>query len=107
MRRLTEDGEGDCYIAALSALFALPPQVDVRLVHATVTGQGPLEGQRLGHAWIEIEKQFAIDMSNGRIVALPAEQYREIGQASDVHEYTPDEAQTFSVTTGHAGPWEN
>lgn len=104
MADLSDDG-GDCYVAAIDLMCMIPRELEPRLVHATVTGQGPIAGVRFGHAWVEIG-QVAFDFSNGREIAMRAGRYREIGEASDVREYTRTEAAEHIRRTEHAGPWE-
>ena len=104
---------GDCYEVALN-MVVKPPKgfTDLKIVHATVRGQGPLEGIRFGHAWVEGTKQVsghplrvAIDRSNGNNVEWPSGMYRNIADASDIHEYTFHEAAVAAVRSGKYGPW--
>lgn len=112
-------GEGDCYEAAFDTLdreFRDDPTV--RLIHAIVVGQAPIEGVLHGHAWVEYSQELpvtsvpvpsiriAVDTSQGRDLRLPADLYRMIGRIRDVRQYTRSEARRWAVDTKHFGPWE-
>ncbi|MCK5548777.1 MAG: hypothetical protein KAI64_07160, partial [Thermoplasmata archaeon] len=73
------------------------------LVHGTVMGQGPLEGRRFGHAWVEIEG-WVYDVSQDLIATK--EDYYLLGQVEDTVFYTPTEARIQMAKTEHFGPWE-
>jgi len=74
------------------------------LVHAIVTGQKAIEGIRYGHAWIE-ENGEAYDP--GLQLHIPAELYRQIGQASDIKEYSYLEMKQQIDIHKHFGPWDD
>lgn len=106
---------GDCYEAAAKyimdkvlAFWVENPQHQLRLVHGEVRGQGPLEGQRLGHAWVE-DGDTVIDVSNGRDLRMPKELYYAIGNIDDIgntHVYTPEEARRKILQSKTWGPWD-
>jgi hypothetical protein len=126
-----EEAHGDCYEAAFKYIMdqhrihGRGKGVNMRLVHATVTGQGPLEGRPIVHAWVEEDihprvppgglpegfrpeefaLRIAVDKSMGKDLHLPAAMYRGIGQARKVSEYTWEEAAKLAVKHGHYGPW--
>jgi hypothetical protein len=78
------------------------------LCHGLVTGQGPIAGERIGHAWIEIAGgAVVLDFSNGNNVCLPAAVYYGIGQIDpeEVKRYTRKEACKQMLTNEHFGPW--
>ena len=88
------------------------------LVHALVTGQGPIEGLTFGHAWLEWETEsglvFALDtaaLESGGIELLdqakmvPAVVYRKVAETKFVVEYEWTEAKRMIVDEGHWGPW--
>jgi hypothetical protein len=88
------------------------------LVHATITGQGPIEGLPHVHAWIEHDKplewpdgvvhhvRMAIDRSNGKDLEIPAVVYRNFARIHEHKEYTPEEARQWILKEKHWGPWE-
>jgi hypothetical protein len=121
---------GDCYQAALDYMTDRAIQEgdasNLRLIHATVMGQGPIAGQPHGHAWVEelvppdlppgatlppyIDPMeygtwWAVDRSGGRGVRVPAAFYRFAGQAHGVRGYTYDQARREVSKHKHYGPW--
>lgn len=113
---------GDCYQAALvyALSLATSEREAHRVCHGEPLGQGPIEGVRHGHAWVErvevlrfpdrdIEHAIVvcIDKSNGNDATLPAELYYKVGDIAvdEVERYTVDEAWTLALEHGHYGPW--
>lgn len=107
---------GDCYEAAVDFLMqhgTLGPfgagDPDLILVHGEVTGQGPLEGVKYGHAWVETPDGLVIDVSNGRAIRLPIPDYyalARMGSRPNVHKYTQQEVRRKLSETGHYGAWD-
>lgn len=104
---------GDCYEVngnfVLDHLIRSPQQMDrLILVHAEVDGQGPLEGRRLGHCWVENpDTGFAFDFSNGRNIVLPIARYRALAQTiTKERRYTAAEVRARVLKEEHWGPWE-
>jgi hypothetical protein len=108
--------KGNCYSTAARALLGTNPLgrwlktkgwLDTAvLVHGVVSGQGPLEGRRIGHAWVEANG-LAIDWSNGKRLALPAWVYRAAARCGDeVVTYDTEQATILLVKTRHFGPWD-
>jgi hypothetical protein len=101
---------GDCYQAA-AELVVLPngalEGVALELVHGEVLGQGPLEGVRYGHAWVELNGALVLDHSNGREIHLPAAVYYELGDIdpASVVRYDASEARRKLIEFEHYGPW--
>jgi len=100
---------GNCYETAanyiIDNLFSRGPS-DMVLVHAEVTGQGPIDGLKYGHAWVEIGG-IVIDNSNGNNIKLPTEVYYRMGQVgSNIYKYTPEEVRRWLIDSGTYGPWE-
>jgi len=119
-KRVSEsNGGGDCYEAAVKYLMdhgtlGLRRQdgdPDLILVHGEVSGQGPLEGVRYGHAWIE-KGPMVIDTSNGRNIRMPAMLYYALGQVDrglsypNVYKYTAEQVRKKLLEHGHYGPWD-
>jgi hypothetical protein len=123
-------GEGDCYPTALHMIFDIPDdEADrYRLVQGVPLGQGPIEGIRFGHAWIErtdplpeglpddMRQAFedagynvtVLDHSNGQQIEMPRVLYYQIGNINeaDVRRFTKEEAMIAAVRAGHYGPWD-
>jgi predicted transcriptional regulator len=128
--RANPEGFGDCYSAALNYMLSQAmtgsDAKNLRLVHATVTGQAPIEGLEYGHAWVEeleapqippgaklppgidpmeFGTVWAIDKSNGQDIRVPAALYRMAGQARDAKVYTYEQARRMVTKHKHYGPW--
>ena len=73
-----------------------------RLVHGTVMGQGPLEGVRFVHGWLEIE-DWVYDPSQD-LVAHKKEFYH-LGQVEDAVSYSDTEAAVSLLKEQNWGPW--
>lgn len=98
---------GDCYESAGSYLLDNPGN-NLRLVHAEVAGQGPLEGTTFGHAFV-MEGNEVIDMSNGRNIRMPFFLYSLLGRIQEIdnfHVYDENQAREKIIETGHWGPWD-
>ena len=78
------------------------------VVHGVVTGQGPIAGLRIAHAWNEVGGAV-VDASNGRMVVLPVELYYRLGevQEGEVRRYDLEAARRALDATGHCGPWHD
>ena len=75
---------GDCYEAGGKFMMdnCMIGKCNYILVHGEVTGQGPLEGVKYGHCWIE-DGDMVIDKSNGRDLRLPKQVYYALGGIDD------------------------
>jgi hypothetical protein len=94
---------GNCYQAAYSSIDT---NEIGELVHGVVTGQGPIAGVRMAHAWVEIG-DLVFDTSTGVPVVMRREGYYELGEvrAEQCRRYTPAEARAHALRTRHFGPW--
>jgi hypothetical protein len=103
---------GQCFQNSAHFMLEADPGLvqDLRLVHAVCVGQGPIEGIRFAHAWVELAGKVAIDVTDvhkgKEATKLLAEQYRRIGQVSNVVEYTRLEMVKELVKHTHYGPWD-
>ena len=101
--------DGDCFEVAGKNMIH-PQDPNIMLVHAFVSGQGPLSGKRFEHAWNEIGDEV-IDNSNGRNIHMPKMLYYAIGNINpkdpnEYRSYNNKQALKYLVTTKHWGPWE-
>ena len=113
-------GDGDCFPVAFNLVLAGDERM--RLCHGTVVRS--TDGLAHQHAWVESTETYdvplydgtgtmpvrhtqAYDKANGNDHELPADLYRKIGKAMDVHEYTADQARVLALSTGHYGPWHD
>lgn len=102
-----EEG-GDCFeVAGRKMIYENMP--GMKLVHAYVSGQGPLKGRRFEHAWNEIG-DVVIDSSNGKNIILRKEIYYKLGKVKQTKgqyaSYTHPEALAKMVEHHHYGPWD-
>lgn len=102
---------GDCFEAAYKKLYEVfREHPEAKLVHAIVTGQGPIKGVQHGHAWVEIG-DTVLDYSNGRTIEMPKQIYYAVGNVdpnnSDEYKtYSFKEMADISLDQGTYGPWE-
>ena len=106
---LSEDGpigDGDCFSVAGRAVV---DDEDLRLVHAFVYGQGPLEGRRFEHAWNE-HGPLCLDNSNGNSIAMPKKKYYKLAgvvkERGAYASYSSTEGLVNMLKTKHWGPWD-
>ena len=105
---------GNCYEEALMVIARAPVEVwpKLRVCHGIAVGQGPIEGKRIGHAWVEWfvrpGETVVIDWAKPeqRVQMRRADYYR-IGQivGEKVVRYRVEEAIGLAERTGHCGPW--
>jgi len=114
MRRMgvavpSENKGGDCYRAAgtyiVDNAFGKNGDKSLVLVHGEVTGQGPIEGVKYGHAWVE-KGGMVIDKSNDRDIKMPKALYYALGNIKKTVRYTSEEVLDKITTTEHWGPWD-
>jgi hypothetical protein len=104
-------GLGNCYHAALTLATearALGLE-NVSVIQGTLMGQGPLEGVRFGHSWLEANipgqtTRVVLDYSSGNSLVMDRDAYRFLHRARDVHEYSVSEARSLA-SNGSYGPW--
>ena len=104
-----DEPTGDCYEAAgsyVSDMVLSDKAEGLTLVHGVVSGQGPLEGQRLDHAWIEVD-EIVIDRAQGRNLILPRVLYYLLGRidTTESQRYAPEEVMELIQRHEHWGPW--
>ncbi len=102
---------GDCFEAAYKKLYEVfREHPEAKLVHAIVTGQGPIKGVQHGHAWVEIG-DTVLDYSNGRSIEMPKQIYYAVGNvdpnnSKEYKTYSFKEMADISLDQGTYGPWE-
>jgi hypothetical protein len=99
---------GDCYTCAGQHLWNNPEHT---LVHAMVTGQGPIEGMRYGHAFTTFtDPETGIEMVHDPTedLTVPADWYYQLGQIreDEMKKYNFDEMNEMTLRTGYWGPWD-
>lgn len=101
---------GTCYEDAARYVLRYPDKY--LLVHATVTGQGPVAGLRFGHAFcLSRCGAIVVDPTNERRdapLSVPTQLYFAVGEigAADFKTYDDIETRSQLLATGHWGPWE-
>jgi len=112
---------GNCYEVAANLMLDLmryPHLADnkhnIELCHAEPLGQGPINGIRHGHAWLEFydtytDMVWVIDYSNGKQVEMPQVMYYKVGhiEPEKVKRYKQDEVPQMLLEHEHYGPWED
>lgn len=98
---------GECYGNALKLVLENMNQ-ELTIVHGLVTGQGPIKGHRITHAWTE-DKEFCYDMNANtmQMTPMPKIAYYILGKIQ-IHEtvrYTGKEIRDLVLESGHAGPF--
>jgi hypothetical protein len=104
------NASGDCYEAAgkyiMDECMFAPKDCNLILVHAEVSGQGPLGGYKYGHAFI-LDGDTVIDKSNGRDIKMPKSDYYGIGKiGANAHEYSFEDFRRKVLDHKHWGPWD-
>ena len=105
-----KNATGTCYQDALHYMEKHSDK-KLRLVHGLVTGQGPIEGIRYNHAWVE-DGNEVIDPSLkelGRSVyTFPKDLYYAIGNIKEktTFRYNHKEMVKKMLEIGTYGPWE-
>lgn len=75
------------------------------LVHAIVTGQGPIEGIKYGHAFLlHKDSQIVYDISAD--VRMPFQIYKQLGQIEYYVVYEWQDAVKQCNKYGHYGAWD-
>jgi len=98
---------GYCYKANadyLMKIYLTDRNTPIILCHGNALGQGPIDGKRHGHAWLEINNSV-MDFSNGRTVVMEKSKYYKIGYIKYVHRYTAKEAAIMLLKHQNYGPW--
>lgn len=103
---LNEEELGQCYVLAYQFMDKHYGDKQLRLVHGLVSGQGPLTGKVINHAWVE-RGPLVYDMTTQQQV-FPKDQYYKIGKIkkSNVFKYTHDEVMKNALEFETYGPWE-
>ena len=101
-----ENQNGDCFKVAAETVMK---DSSLKLVHAIVSGQGPLEGVQYTHAFALDEKRdIVIDntQKNPEVRELPAALYWYLGKIKTYKEYTSDEMYKMLMKYENWGPWD-
>ena len=77
---------------------------NIKMAHADVVGtHGEVKGITYGHAFILLGDNEVLDVCTN--IQMDKRKYYDMGQVSNVKEYTTMEAVEKAVGTGHFGPW--
>lgn len=103
-----ENKNGNCFQEAWKAFYDNIAQKPL-LVHAIITGQGPLEGIKYVHAWVEI-RDTVIDKTiplfkNG----FPRDAYYRMARIDEnlIFKYDSKQIRQKAEEWGTYGPWED
>jgi len=99
---------GSCYQDAMN-YFSMKSisNKKLKLVHGLVVGQGPIEGVKYGHAWVE-DGNTVIDPSKKPALKVPKQLYYAIGNIKKSTVFDYNRAETSAAVSKHKtyGPWE-
>ena len=101
--------DGDCFQANAETVLALATEINpaiLEIVHGLVTN--PETGQRHIHCWAEVNREMAVDRSNGHSVTIQRNLYYLIGEIDEEEliRYSVLEMRRQLAETGVWGPWE-
>lgn len=106
-----ENKGGDCFVAAIDCARQLSRRYKTRdkavfVCHGIVTGEGPIEGVKYEHAWVEVGNKV-YDWSNGNTHTVMISYYYQRGkiEPGEVHRYLFEEAIAKLTEHKHYGPW--
>ena len=97
--------KGDCFQVAGKLILDRNDEDNWMLVHAKVDGQGKLTGQKINHAWVEINN-FVLDFSNGHSLVIGKEKYYKIANPTHIKKYSIRQAKEEMLRTGKFGSWD-
>ena len=101
-----ENQGGDCFKVAAETVMKDP---SLKLVHAIVSGQGPLDGVKYTHAFALDEKHDVVidnTQKNPEVRELPAALYWYLGKIEKYKEYTSSEMYKMLLKHENWGPWD-
>lgn len=95
--------DGDCIIVACNRVL---DEDNLLFCYSMVAGQGDLLGQRILHAWCEMQ-DLVFDSSNGNRVIMRKDKYYELAkiQDGDVTRQTQKEIRELMLKTKTYGGW--
>ena len=103
-----QNRNGDCFQTAWRTFYQNISSKPV-LVHGIITGQGPIEGIKYNHAWVEIG-DVVIDKTIPMFAkGFPKDAYYRLAQADEdkIFRYTAKEVAQKAQQFGTYGPWED
>jgi len=95
---------GNCFESASNIIVDFPSN-DILLCHGVAVGQGPIEGIKHTHAWLELNG-MVLDFSNGKQTLMPKERYYNIGKLTNIVKYTKKESIKNLIKHKTYGPWD-
>ena len=101
-----ENKGGDCFKTAAETVMH---GNGLKLVHAIVSGQGPLTGVKYVHAFALDEKRGVVidnTQKNPELREIPAGLYWYLGKIETYREYTQDEMYKMLLKHENWGPWD-
>jgi hypothetical protein len=107
-KRLLTEYKHRCYQAAFDAAVELARTADTPPVvcHGTIDGTHAYKGQRIPHAWVEVEDAVFDWAATGMEEPIPREDYYRINKPESVCRYSIVEVVTFLSELDHYGPWQ-
>ena len=99
---------GNCFQTAWRAFYQNISKSPL-LVHGIITGQGPIEGIKYNHAWVEIG-DIVIDKTIPMFAkGFPKDAYYRLAEADEdkIFKYAAKEVAKKAQEFGTYGPWED
>ncbi len=115
MKNTDTSWKGNCYKNAIDLMID-PSKVNFNLdsnqlvvVHGIVSGNGPLKGHKIAHAWLE-DNNYCYDQDaiSNNIIQLEKRFYYITGeiQIKDTRRYKKEDVIENLLTYSHTGPWD-
>lgn len=101
--------EGQCYKVAYQFFdrnnYKNP---GMKLVHGLIIGQGPIEGKKIDHAWVEYNGYVYDYTLSEKYQVLPIRDYYKLARLNekDLIKYTPDQVLKLVLEHKTYGPWD-
>lgn len=103
LKQKENTGKGDCIIVACNNIIQ---NQNLKFCYAYVMGRGKLTGQRILHAWNELNG-IVFDYSNGNKILMHKERYYKLAdiKESDVTKQTSEEVMRLLLEFQTYGGW--
>ena len=115
-KKVTKNGTGNCYEVHANHITNIiikegmesPKLKNCLLCHGDVLGAvgSKVQGKQFGHAWIELNGDMMLDISNGNEIVCRIDQVEHRIVRNTVKRYTPQQVAENLIKFEHYGEWE-